>query len=98
VCCLPTQILTVLLLTSPIRLGLKVAIADIDEAALTALEKELKTTWGEANVIALPTDVSKLADVERLRDRVYDTWGEVRFIAPRSRMIDSDLYPPAATA
>ena len=42
------------------RLGLKVAIADIDEDALSALEAELRAAVGEANVIAVPTDVSKL--------------------------------------
>jgi hypothetical protein len=65
------------------RLGLKIAIADVDEAGLGALESELKKAHGEANVIAIPTDVSNLADVQRLRDRVYDTWGEVRSIHDR---------------
>lgn len=32
---------------------------------------------GEANVLVVPTDVSKLEDVERLRDRVLEQWGEV---------------------
>jgi len=59
------------------RSGLKVAIADFDETSLNALETELKTAWGDANVLAVLTDVSKLEDVQRLRDRVYDTWGEV---------------------
>ncbi|KAI0035229.1 NAD-P-binding protein [Vararia minispora EC-137] len=59
------------------KLGLKIAIADYDEAGLTALEAELKKDWGEASVIAQLTDVSNIADVLRLRDRVYDTWGEV---------------------
>ncbi len=26
----------------------------------------------------IPTDVSKLEEVVRLKDKVYDTWGEVR--------------------
>ncbi|VDB90278.1 unnamed protein product [Peniophora sp. CBMAI 1063] len=59
------------------KIGLKVAIADVDETALSALEAELRAAYGEANVLAVPTDVSKLESVQHLRDRVYDTWGEV---------------------
>ena len=65
------------------RLGLKLAIADWDADALDALAKELAAKYGEANVIAVPTDVSKLEDVVRLRDRVYEAWGEVRTAPPR---------------
>ncbi len=36
---------------------------------------------GEANVLVVPTDVSKLEEVVRLRDRVYEAWGEVRRLA-----------------
>lgn len=39
------------------------------------------TTAGAAadapNVLVVPTDVSRVEDVVRLRDRVYETWGEV---------------------
>ncbi|KAI0316463.1 hypothetical protein OF83DRAFT_1126524 [Amylostereum chailletii] len=59
------------------KTGMKVAIADVDAAALAALGAELARAHGEANVLACPTDVSILADVERLRDRVYEAWGEV---------------------
>lgn len=59
------------------RLGLKVAIADINVNALEIFSKELCGAHGEGNVIAVPTDVSKLEDVVRLRDRVYEAWGEV---------------------
>ncbi|KAI0299621.1 NAD-P-binding protein [Russula brevipes] len=59
------------------KLGLKVAIADINVETLGALAKELSGTSGEANVLAVPVDVSKLEDVVHLRDRVYEAWGEV---------------------
>jgi len=59
------------------RLGLKVAIADINVNALEIFSKELCGAHGEGNVLAVPTDVSKLEDVEHLRDRVYEAWGEV---------------------
>jgi hypothetical protein len=36
-------------------------------------------------LLVLPTDVSVLADVVRLRDRVYEAWDEVRRGARASR-------------
>ena len=59
------------------RLGLKVAIADIDAKALEVLAAELGKAHGETNVLAVPTDVSRLEEVVRLRERVYEAWGEV---------------------
>jgi hypothetical protein len=64
-----------------IRLGLKIAIADINASALKEFGKILAEDVGEANVLVVPTDVSKLDEVVRLRDRVYEAWGEVRIIA-----------------
>ena len=63
-----------------IRLELKIAIADINVEALAALAKELAVAHGETNVLAVPTDVSKLEEVVRLRDRVYEAWGEVSVV------------------
>jgi len=65
----------------PARLGLKIAIADIDAEALKEVGKTLAREVGEANVLVVPTDVSQLEEVVRLRDRVYEAWGEVRIIA-----------------
>jgi hypothetical protein len=62
------------------RLGLKVAIADINVETLGALAKELSGTYGESNVLAVTVDVSKLEDVVHLRDRVYEAWGEVSVV------------------
>ncbi|KAJ3489270.1 hypothetical protein NLJ89_g11548 [Agrocybe chaxingu] len=59
------------------KLGLKVAIADVNEEKLQEVGKALAATIGEANVLVVPTNVSKLEDVVRLRDRVYEQWGEV---------------------
>ena len=59
------------------RIGLKIAIADVDEQGLSGTAKEVAQIVGEQNLIALPTDVTKLEQVQRLRDRVYDAWGEV---------------------
>ncbi|CAA7258816.1 unnamed protein product [Cyclocybe aegerita] len=59
------------------KLGLKVAIADVNEEKLQGVGKALAATIGEANVLVVPTNVSKLEEVIRLRDRVYEQWGEV---------------------
>ena len=59
------------------RLGLKIAIADCDEKNLAQVGQELTTIVGQSNVLVIPTDVSKLEQVVKLRDKVYETWGEV---------------------
>ncbi|TCD60469.1 hypothetical protein EIP91_010031 [Steccherinum ochraceum] len=59
------------------KLGMKVAIADVNEQGLQKVGKEVAQIAGESNVLIIPTDVSKLEEVVRLRDRVYETWGEV---------------------
>ncbi|KAG6902539.1 hypothetical protein C0995_015357 [Termitomyces sp. Mi166 len=59
------------------KLGLKVAIADVAEDRLAELGKLLVNQIGEANVLVVPTNVSQLDQVVRLRDRVYEAWGEV---------------------
>jgi hypothetical protein len=57
---------------------MRVAIADIDEEKLKTAGKELVALIGEANVLVIPTDVVQLDQVINLRDKVYETWGEVR--------------------
>jgi NAD(P)-dependent dehydrogenase (short-subunit alcohol dehydrogenase family) len=79
------------------RLGLKVAIADINVKALEALAQELGAARGETNVLAVPTDVSKLEDVVRLRERVYEAWGEVSVVRrglPSPSLLPPSLPPP----
>lgn len=52
--------------------GMKVCIADVDEAALVQAQRALGT-----NAIGVQTDVTDLAQVERLRDRAIEAFGEV---------------------
>jgi len=59
------------------KLGLKIAIADVDAANLKAVGQELAAIVGEANVLVVPTDVSQLEEVVKLKDKVYENWGEV---------------------
>jgi NAD(P)-dependent dehydrogenase (short-subunit alcohol dehydrogenase family) len=64
-----------------IRLGLKIVVSDIAKEALEELGKTLVRIVGEGNVLVVPTDVTKLEDVVRLRDKVYEAWGEVSVVA-----------------
>jgi hypothetical protein len=65
-------------------LGLKIALADIEEDKLKETGKEISAIVGNANVLIIPTDVSKIDDVVKLRDKVYETWGEVRLRTQRA--------------
>jgi NAD(P)-dependent dehydrogenase (short-subunit alcohol dehydrogenase family) len=53
--------------------GMKVVIADIEEAALKQAEKTLKD--GGAEALAVRTDVSKLSDVEALAQKTLEAFG-----------------------
>ncbi|QQP90785.1 SDR family NAD(P)-dependent oxidoreductase [Skermanella sp. TT6] len=55
-------------------LGMKVCMADIDADALEAAASDL---GGTTETLAVPTDVSDRAQVERLRDKVLNRFGEV---------------------
>lgn len=59
------------------KLGLKIALADITQDALFQTSKDVSAIVGEVNVLTIPTDVSKIEEVTRLRDKVYEVWGEV---------------------
>ena len=54
-------------------LGMKICLADLSEEALDRARKQL----ADATVVTVPTDVSRLEDVQRLKDRAYDAFGEV---------------------
>jgi NAD(P)-dependent dehydrogenase (short-subunit alcohol dehydrogenase family) len=60
--------------------GMKVALADTDERELEAVARELSGQGGAGDVLALATDVSKLADVERLRELAWQRLGPVSVI------------------
>src|SRR5262245_32158964 len=59
--------------------GMRVALADIDEPLLTATVAELRQRSG-ADVIGVPTDVSQLESVERLRDATVETFGTAHLV------------------
>ena len=58
------------------RLGLNIAIADLDAARLDAAAAEIKAA-GAPDVLTISLDVSLREDVERLKERVYGVFGDV---------------------
>src|SRR5215467_3438994 len=61
-----------------VRAGMKVVLADINEADLAKAGTELKTAGG--TVLAVKTDVSKRSDVELLARRALDAFGQVHLL------------------
>ncbi|WP_044247027.1 SDR family NAD(P)-dependent oxidoreductase [Chondromyces apiculatus] len=61
------------------RLGLKVCLADLEGPALESAAARVAALakGGESDVRAVPTDVARLDDVERLKQAAYDAFGEV---------------------
>jgi NAD(P)-dependent dehydrogenase (short-subunit alcohol dehydrogenase family) len=59
-------------------LGMRVCLADVDEAALEGAAASLASATGRpGDVLAVVTDVGRREEVERLRERAYATFGEV---------------------
>jgi NAD(P)-dependent dehydrogenase (short-subunit alcohol dehydrogenase family) len=61
-----------------VREGMKVVLADIDEADLAKAETDLKTAGG--TVLGVRTDVSKRSDVEQLARQALDAFGQVHLL------------------
>jgi NADP-dependent 3-hydroxy acid dehydrogenase YdfG len=57
--------------------GMRLCLADTDAAGLDAARAAIAARTNAAEAIAVPTDVSRREEVERLRDRAYATFGEV---------------------
>ncbi|MBA3516795.1 MAG: SDR family NAD(P)-dependent oxidoreductase [Rhizobiales bacterium] len=64
-----------------VALGMKVCMADVDEAALRAAVGLLAAkAANQADVFAILIDVSRREEVERLQDHAIDAFGEVSFL------------------
>ncbi len=61
-----------------VREGMKVVIADVEQAALTRAEAELKAAGGE--VIGVKTDVSKANEVDALAKQTLEKFGAVHLV------------------
>ena len=68
-----------------IKEGMKVVIADIDEDTIRKFESEWKDKG--ARVLAVPTDVSKLSDVEDLAKETLGTFGAVHLLCNNAGVI-----------
>ncbi len=58
-------------------LGMRVVMADVDAAALDAA---VASVASGTDVLAVPTDVSRRGEVERLKERAYAAFGEVALL------------------
>lgn len=58
--------------------GMRVVLADVEEAALVQTEQELKATGAE--VLAIRTDVAKAGDVAALAEQTFRTFGAVHLL------------------
>ena len=60
------------------REGMKVVLADVEADPLKAAEASIKSSGGTA--IAVPTNVMHEAEVKRLADTAFETWGNVHIL------------------
>ena len=58
--------------------GMKIVLADIEQDALSRVEKEMKASG--ANVRGVVTDVSKAKDIESLAQTTLETFGAVHLL------------------
>ena len=58
--------------------GMKVVLADVEEAALAQAEQELRAT--HATVLAVQTDVSRASDIEALAQKTLKAFGAVHLL------------------
>jgi NAD(P)-dependent dehydrogenase (short-subunit alcohol dehydrogenase family) len=71
------------------REGMKVVLADVETAALEQAAHEIETSG--ATVLAVRTDVSKAADVERLGKATVDRFGAVHVVCNNAGVAISGL-------
>ena len=64
--------------------GMTVVIADVDQAALVLLAGEMAANG--ATTLAVPTDVSKLADVEALAQKALTAYGSIDILFSNARV------------
>ena len=58
-------------------LGMRVCMADIDAEKLEQAATEVSGNNTNSRAIAIRTDVSKLDELQKLRDRAFETYGQV---------------------
>ena len=76
-------------------MGLRICLADLGGNVLeqAATDVAAVAKRGAADVLMVPTDVSKLEEFQRLKDRVYETFGEGWTVSRSARMSLSTSTP-----
>jgi len=74
------------------REGLKVVLADVQVDALRAAERELRASG--ADVLAVRTDVSRLASVKRLAERTAARFGNVHLLCNNAGVVPPERHRP----
>ncbi len=59
------------------QFGMNIAIADLDPATLDAAAAEIAAIAPDARVVTVACDVSRMEEVQGLKDRAYGAYGEV---------------------
>lgn len=79
------------------RAGLHICLADADADGLAAAEACVAKIIPKENVLSVVTDVSKLSQVEKLRDEAMAKFGEVGFARARRQSFAGirALYAPS---
>jgi len=72
------------------KLGMKLALADVDEEALQQTAIEVSSIVGAPNVLAIPTDVGNLDEVVKLKEKVFEAWDEVTVLMNNAGVATSD--------
>ena len=72
------------------RKGMKIVIADVEAKALRVAEHALRAAGHE--VLAVRTDVSRLASVQRLADRTSERFGNVHVLCNNAGIVPPDRY------
>jgi len=71
--------------------GMKVVLADVEEAALEEANEKLSTSG--ATTLAVRTDVSNSEDVQALADQAFDAFGEVHVLCNNAGVAGGSMKP-----
>lgn len=74
-------------------LGMNVVLADLEGAALDAARLDVEGAASGSRVLAVPTDVSRREDIERLRDAAFGQSGDVGVLMNNAAMNAGDGKP-----
>jgi|SRR5208282_1310510 len=78
-------------------LGMRVCIADSDEPALGRAAKDLSKVapGGDSDVLAIKTDVSSIAEIDRLAQAAFNRFGDIALLMNNAAAFDGgDIFGP----